>query len=670
MNYGFLPTFCLSVVLFFNSALLHAEQSMLVLDASGSMWGQIDGRAKIDIARDALKELIANWPPDAETGLVVYGHREKGNCQDIEVLIPPGPLDIKQMQAAIDRVSPKGKTPLSEAVQTAANRLKFTEQKATVILLSDGKETCDRDTCALGSELEKLGVDFTAHVIGFDVMKTEDQRGLRCLAENTGGDFFPASDAVELNDALKKTVDIQTAETAEEAILEVSLSAPDSVLQGADFQVHIEAQEGLDGRVHLYLKEGKKSIAYQRIHAAKTGGYYPLVFRAPAQIGDYDLRFLSLRKKQVLAEIGVSVVEADIIIEAPDEAITGSNIQVGLNAPDGIQGRVRLYADGASKPLATQRIFPSHTGGYQAATLQLPSATGQYQLKFLSMRNEELAQKNLRIVDAEILLQAPDSAMISTAVEVQLLAPPGLEGRVNLFTGGGKKALAQHRVFKDKSGQYMPVSLRLPATPGDYVISFKSLRNEILAERAIEATPMEIVLDAPAEVPAATKASVILNAPEGLQGRVYLYKSGQNRPITTQLLQTDQFGKYKPVVLQIPATLGEYEIALNSMKREILAKIPIEAIDSAIDIEVPQSALIKDYVEVVPVGPPELDGRIQLMANGSQKTISSQRVRTGTIEDYAPLRFKMPDQPGEYIFRMVSLYKENITEKSITVKAE
>ncbi len=45
MNYGFLPTFCLSVVLFFSSALLHAEQSMLVLDASGSMWGQIDGLA-------------------------------------------------------------------------------------------------------------------------------------------------------------------------------------------------------------------------------------------------------------------------------------------------------------------------------------------------------------------------------------------------------------------------------------------------------------------------------------------------------------------------------------------------------------------------------------------------------------------------------------------------
>ena len=53
-------------------------QSMLVLDASGSMWGQIAGRAKIEIAREAVGSMLATWPASQQLGLMAYGHRSKG----------------------------------------------------------------------------------------------------------------------------------------------------------------------------------------------------------------------------------------------------------------------------------------------------------------------------------------------------------------------------------------------------------------------------------------------------------------------------------------------------------------------------------------------------------------------------------------------------------------
>jgi Ca-activated chloride channel family protein len=168
------------------------ENVMLVLDVSGSMWGQINGVAKIEIARDALKSLVENWSDDREVGLVAYGHREKGSCSDIEVVMPVGPLDAASMNATVAALQPKGKTPLSAAVKMAAEALKYTEDRSTVILISDGKETCDLDPCEIGTELEKLGVDLTVHVIGFDVKKIEDQAGLQCLATNTGGQFISA----------------------------------------------------------------------------------------------------------------------------------------------------------------------------------------------------------------------------------------------------------------------------------------------------------------------------------------------------------------------------------------------------------------------------------------------------------------------------------------------
>jgi hypothetical protein len=61
---------------------------VLVLDASGSMWGQIDGKAKISIAKEALRELIDSLPADLQVGLSVYGHRREGDCKDIEMLRP------------------------------------------------------------------------------------------------------------------------------------------------------------------------------------------------------------------------------------------------------------------------------------------------------------------------------------------------------------------------------------------------------------------------------------------------------------------------------------------------------------------------------------------------------------------------------------------------------
>ena len=179
--------------------------AMLVLDASGSMWGQIQGRTKIEIAREAVGTMLQSWPRNQQLGLMAYGHRSKGNCADIEMLKGPATVDAAAMQQAVNALQPKGMTPISAAVRMAAEQLKFSERKATVILVSDGEETCHADPCALGAELEKLGVDFTAHVVGFDIDKNPKAKAqLQCLASSTGGRYLDAKDAGELNKALRE----------------------------------------------------------------------------------------------------------------------------------------------------------------------------------------------------------------------------------------------------------------------------------------------------------------------------------------------------------------------------------------------------------------------------------------------------------------------------------
>ena len=182
-----------------------AERAIIVLDASGSMWGQIGGEAKIAIARSTLGKVLTTLPDNLELGFMAYGHRDKGSCTDIQMIIPAGPGTGGAIIAAAEALTPKGKTPISDAVRLAAEELRYTEDKATVILITDGLETCQADPCAVATALEKAGVDFTAHVIGFGTTAEEDKQ-IACLAENTGGKYLSAGDADKLSDALTTTV--------------------------------------------------------------------------------------------------------------------------------------------------------------------------------------------------------------------------------------------------------------------------------------------------------------------------------------------------------------------------------------------------------------------------------------------------------------------------------
>jgi Ca-activated chloride channel family protein len=189
-----------------------AERTVIVLDASGSMWGQIDGKPKLEIARQTLRGVLRALPTDTQPGLMAYGHRDKGSCEDIELVVPPAAGTADAITAAVGSMKFLGKTPLTESVRRAAQSLRYTEDKATVVLVTDGIETCNADPCALATELERAGVDFTVHVVGFG-LSDEEGRQVACLADNTGGKYIQASDEAALKDALTTVVVEQPAAT-------------------------------------------------------------------------------------------------------------------------------------------------------------------------------------------------------------------------------------------------------------------------------------------------------------------------------------------------------------------------------------------------------------------------------------------------------------------------
>jgi Mg-chelatase subunit ChlD len=188
-----------------------AERNVeIVLDASNSMWGRMQDRTKLEVARRTLEALISSLPADLRIGLRAYGHRhrhELRKCEDSELLVPLGPGSREPIREAIAGLRPRGQTPLAHSLREVAWDFEGLRGERAVVLVTDGIESCGGDPVAAARDLQGNGA-LPVHVIGFglDGHAHEDTASLRAIAEASGGRFLTARNARELRDALAGTV--------------------------------------------------------------------------------------------------------------------------------------------------------------------------------------------------------------------------------------------------------------------------------------------------------------------------------------------------------------------------------------------------------------------------------------------------------------------------------
>jgi hypothetical protein len=118
-------------------------------------------------------------------------------------MVPVGAGDKSAVIEQINAINPKGETPITKSFEVASERLKGVEEETTVVLISDGKETCEGDPCALVRSLREQGINVRVHVVGFDVNQ-EERDQLVCIAGAGEGKYFSADNAEQLTVALTK----------------------------------------------------------------------------------------------------------------------------------------------------------------------------------------------------------------------------------------------------------------------------------------------------------------------------------------------------------------------------------------------------------------------------------------------------------------------------------
>ncbi len=203
-------TFLLAAVVIFLSLFTSAgaqakpqyPEMMFIIDASGSMWSKTGNQTRMEAAKQVMNEIVPSLPPEVRIGLTAYGHNRKGDCNDIETLIPPGSDDRDELLRKVMALNPKGMTPMAAAIENVAHQLRNNETETTIVLLSDGEETCHDSPCAVVKSLKDSGIKFILHVVGFGVDRKQKEQ-LSCMAEAGGGKYFGAADYSSLLAAFK-----------------------------------------------------------------------------------------------------------------------------------------------------------------------------------------------------------------------------------------------------------------------------------------------------------------------------------------------------------------------------------------------------------------------------------------------------------------------------------
>jgi hypothetical protein len=191
-----------------------AKNVELILDASNSMWGQIGGEAKITIARQVLTQIINGLPESMNVGLRAYGHRyglnDKRACTDTELLAPIGPVDKSRLIDTVNKIQLKGKTPLVFSVLEAIRDF-ASIPNGSIILVTDGIESCGGDIKAIAPAIKTSGLELKVHIVGFDIKKAAERQELEAIAKSTEGMYLDAKDAKGLLSALQQTLQVEFA---------------------------------------------------------------------------------------------------------------------------------------------------------------------------------------------------------------------------------------------------------------------------------------------------------------------------------------------------------------------------------------------------------------------------------------------------------------------------
>ena len=522
-------------------------------------------------------------------------------------------------------------------MQLAAKELRYTEDKATVILITDGLETCKANICEIGTSLEAQGLDFTAHVVGFGLSKAEGKQ-VACLAENTGGQYFSAANASELVEALNQTV---------AAII------PNVRLVAIDQNGNRVTGISLDWTISDANNQNiHTTTAFEASIGSLEAGDYSVSVAGQNVSGGTEFSIIADVQKQII-EVPVEVQQLEATLDAPASVARGATFDVVWGGPNAKSDYVTIVEIGA-KPGVYTSYFYTQNGNPAAITA--PDGVGTYEIRYVYGETKQtVARRDIEVTE------------IAVTIDVAKTVAAGAEFAINWFGPAYDRDYLTIVAKGSDEGEYLdyaytqngnPAKITAPDAVGDYEIRYvfgSSKRTLAFAPIELLATSATLsVVNAP--VPGG-KITVEWTGPNGKRDYITIVEKGAEQGSFNSYAYT---GRGSPVEFKVPKALGLFEVRyVVGVSKRTLTNVDVMLRPVNASISAPSKANAGDAIEVSWTGPNSKGDRIEITKLGA-KDNANPLSKAGTIQG-SPLFIYVPETAGKYEIR----YKLMDTRKVI-----
>jgi len=199
---------------------------LFIVDGSRSMLEELEhSTQKMDAAKQVLQQALSRIPNDVNIGLARLGQGAVSQqpsmflggfgginmgleCQNSALWVPIGEHNRRSFIEKVRQIKPYGMTPLAYAIRMAAHSdFKNCLGTKTIILITDGADTCGGNPCEEIARLPQYGIHLKVDVVGLALGREPDaRRQLDCIARNSGGKYYDAKSSAELINSISASV--------------------------------------------------------------------------------------------------------------------------------------------------------------------------------------------------------------------------------------------------------------------------------------------------------------------------------------------------------------------------------------------------------------------------------------------------------------------------------
>lgn len=258
-----------------------------------------------------------------------------------------------------------------------------------------------------------------------------------------------------------------------------TLTAPDEAVLGT---VIVVAWTGPNNPGDYVTVVPKETPDGQYGNYTETAQGSSLNLTLPPTAGDAELRYMSGQGRLVLGRRAIKILAPAVSLSAVDEAIAGSTLAVNWTGPGNSGDYITIVAK--EKPDGQYGNYSVVSKG-TPLTVLVPIEPGEAELRYMTGQGGKvLARRGLRVVAAEIALDAPPEAIAGLPVAVTWSGPNHPGDYITIVPKQTRDG--QYGAYTNTSGG-SPAKIVAPKEIGEAEVRYMSGQGaKVLARRGIK----------------------------------------------------------------------------------------------------------------------------------------------------------------------------------------